>query len=161
MNHNGQEHDEQEEPVVEEARENVIVAVSQLAGINLVENLHEDEGLEADSVELSLQTHCVLRARRLYSVERSVLLAIALGVDKRGVSIVIEAKPVFAACKNKEHNDNLVESLAEDVPPHDFVHNLVGFGFRFAVEKILAGRLSSEGESCKGIHNQVDPKHLN
>jgi len=59
-----------------------------------------------------------------------------------------------------EQDDNLVDGMAEDVAPHNSVNNaiiaLVGETF----EQGFAGRLSREGKRCQGVHDQVDPEHL-
>ena len=50
----GEDYDEDEHEVVEEVGEHVELSLSELTCVDLVEELHEDEGLEDDSVALNL-----------------------------------------------------------------------------------------------------------
>lgn len=54
LNHEAENHDDDEPSVVAEAFEDVVVLVTELTSIDLVEELHEDEALEDNGVELAL-----------------------------------------------------------------------------------------------------------
>jgi len=130
--------DTDEEEVVEESSEYVVLELADLAGVDLVEDLHEDERVEDQS-------------------EVSQLIIVVI----EGGSFGILNAEYFLACEqqNKEHND-LVEGLAGNVAEHnrsdDGVTSWVGLVFK----ELVAGRLSGKGEGTAGVHDQVDPKHL-
>ena len=50
LNNPGCDEDQEEERVVEEAAENIVLLGPKLASVDLVEDLHANEGLENDSV---------------------------------------------------------------------------------------------------------------
>lgn len=60
---------------------------------------------------------------------------------------------------NDEH-DHLVDGVTEDVSPHDIGDDLSVLMVRRSLENILFRRLGGECESSEGVHDKVDPEHL-
>lgn len=54
LDHNGDDQDENEERVVKEVLEDVDLGLFQLSGIDFVEDLHQDESVEEDTVMSSI-----------------------------------------------------------------------------------------------------------
>lgn len=62
---------------------------------------------------------------------------------------------------NDDQNNDLIESMSKDVSPHKFGHDWCIFVIRLSSENIISWWFSGESESCEGIHDKVDPEHLN
>ena len=58
-------------------------------------------------------------------------------------------------------DEDLEGALSDDVLPHVGSNQALEARIRFAFEKVITGRLSCEGERGQGVHDQIDPKHLN
>lgn len=136
----GEDSDQQEHPVVKESCENVVVGIAQLSWVHLVEALHENESLEHNSVELSLLAQSIVNAIG----DCRVGIAELLGVDKRSVLGINESEPFVTAEENQEHDKNLIESLSENVSPHDGADNHGVTFVRRAIKQSLIWRLSSK-----------------
>lgn len=50
--------------------------------------------------------------------------------------------------------------MSEDVSPHDLIDDGVRFWIWLSLEDVVHWGLSGQSESTKGIHNKIDPKHL-
>jgi len=61
---------------------------------------------------------------------------------------------------NDDQNNNLIESMSKDVSPHKFRHDWCIFVIRLSSENIISWWFSGKSESSEGIHDKVDPKHL-
>ena len=61
-----------------------------------------------------------------------------------------------------EKNTDLHRSVAQDVAPHRSIddHRVSAF-WHSTLDDVSARWLSSEGQSSKGVHDEVYPKHLN
>ena len=151
----GGDGDHDEEPVVEEGGEDVELAFSQLARVDLVEQLHEHEGLEDDGV------HEDLGGRLLLDPGFSGVCKDLISRGVEGIALLVVDVEDLATLEHehKEGND-LENGLSNNVSPHDWVDNGVSLISGFALEDILIGGLSGKGQSSEGIHNQVDPEHL-
>lgn len=206
--------------VLEDTREDVEFTVLNLTGIELIEELHEHEGLEHHGVmekllgwctqilfvwehdfdviwaftlgfELSV-LHALLPARELLErfnvvfgfvfssllpeLKRSfglikfrgiecIVLKASLG-SIGGVNIFVASSPVNLTnpAWESEHHDNqhddLVNTVAEHIPPHHWSNNKVVFLVRLSLENLIGWWFSSKGQSSEGIHDQVNPQHL-
>lgn len=58
-------------------------------------------------------------------------------------------------------NEDLINSMSDNVSPHDWGNHVLSLSVGFSVEQIWSGFLSGEGERGEGIHDQVNPEHLN
>jgi hypothetical protein len=54
----------------------------------------------------------------------------------------------------------LIETLADNVSPHGCSDYLLISCIGFLEEKFIAGGFSGEGKGCEGVHDEVDPEHL-
>ena len=119
LDRSGENEDKQEEGVVEEATENVEVLRSQLSRVDLVEKLHAHKGLE---------DHCVVR--QLVSNGNLIEFAgLIVDISARGLNRnfiikpfsrirVFKAQDFLAKEQHGDENDNLVESLPNNVTDH-------------------------------------------
>jgi len=149
------EQDDNEHPVVEKVGENVVFALSKLAGVDLVEQLHEDEGLE------NYRVHENLLSGLLYDPALTKVGFNLLKGGVEGIRLIVNDVEHFATPEEEdEKDDDLEDSLANDVSPHDGVDNHVSLSGGLADKNCIAGGLSSEGKSSESVHDQVDPEHL-
>ena len=58
-------------------------------------------------------------------------------------------------------NDNLQASLKNDIFPHVGSDEVLESGVRGSLEEIITWGFSGEGEGGEGVHDEVDPEHLN
>lgn len=209
--------------------EDVEFSFLDLTSVDLVEELHEDEGLEDHGVVKELlgwiatllfawvsflgslvvifgacrrivTLHLILPASEfLKGVEVVVLwlvfyLVLGVGIDilpelERPVSlvefagiecivfvaslkwiiwilVVIAGGPVNLAhpaweCEHDNHEDsNLVDSVTEDISPHDWGDDRVVLIVWLSLEDLHGWWFSGKGESAEGVHDQVNPEHL-
>lgn len=70
LDEDGEDEDDEEEGVVEEVLENVDFRRLQLTGIDLVEDLHQDETVEEDAVVLSAINSPLLNADRRLDAQK-------------------------------------------------------------------------------------------
>ena len=109
--HNGRAQDyAQEQKVVKEPMENVVLFGFELAGVDLVEELEEDEGVEDDGVVLGFLGWGEGAVDGVDDIEG---YALVVGVAEEAVALEEE---------DDEHG-YLEEPLSEDVSPHNFGHN--------------------------------------
>lgn len=169
LNDEGQDRDANEPSIVAETSEDVEVLVTKLTGVDLVEELHEDESLEHNGVELAL-----LRSRIEEDIQLSgcsgtssesklflLCINVLLVVVEWLILLVDEPEEILSDAEKKDQDDELVESLSEDVSPHDCIDDLGGLACWLAIQEGIIRRLSGKGECSEGVHDQVDPKHLN
>ena len=95
--------DEQEEEVVEEPSEWVVLLFSDFPGVELVEDLHEDESVENDGIQ-SLSVCAFNWSGSVWDVQ------------------VPES---WASKLEEEHDEELVSSNSHDLSPHVSVHDWV------------------------------------
>lgn len=153
----GADQDDDEHPVVEELSKHVILSLAQLARVDLVEELHEDEGLEDDGVNLNLTSGLLQHPRGLLGVSVELLL----GRVEGPALLVLNSEDISAFEHKDEKNDDLEDRLSKDVSPHDGVDDGIILLLGLTVEDLLSiRRLSSEGKGGEGVHNQVNPEHL-
>ena len=69
-------------------------------------------------------------------------------------------KIIFTFEENSTEHDNLKNALTDDVFPHLRGNQIFEFGVRFSLEKLVCGRLSGKGKRGHGVHDEVDPQHL-
>lgn len=152
--------EDNDEPFViqaEEVREYVHLWPAQFAASELVAKGHHHEGVEEDRVVLS---HSDGRCSRAEEV------GIHQVVGWVGV-------PVWDTVKHHNQHKDLVGSLNEDIAPHNFFDNLlilvaadimllvtVFIVVIFFVMMLERGRLCSQTNGSKGIHNEIDPQKL-
>ena len=153
----GADQDDDEHPVVEELSKHVILSLAQLARVDLVEELHEDEGLEDDGVNLNLTSGLLKLPSGLLGVSVELLLG---GVEGPAL-LVLNSEDISAFEHEDEKNDDLEDGLSKDVSPHDGVDDGIVLLLRLTVKDHLSvRRLSSEGKGGESVHDQVDPEHL-
>jgi len=57
--------------------------------------------------------------------------------------------------------DTVINAVEDDSSPHLGSDDVFVSGNRHSCQKFIKGWVSGQGQSCKGIHDQVDPEHLN
>lgn len=81
--------------------------------------------------------------------------------DKLVVEVVIVTSDLLAS-KQDSHDDNqLIGSLANDVPPHNWGDNGFLLRVRWHIKELQVRIFSSKGQCCECVHKQVDPQHFN
>ena len=84
----------------------------------------------------------------------------------RGIGVLVASGPVKLAhpaweSEHDDHKDNdLVDSVAENVSPHDGRNDKVVLLVWLSKENVIGWWFSGKGESAEGIHDQVNPEHL-
>jgi hypothetical protein len=95
---------------------------------------------------------CVVFAASRFGVQWSFVLVTSGPVNLTHLAWEVE---------HDDHEDNdLVDSVAEDVSPHDWGDDEVVLLVWLSKEDVIGWWLSGKGESAEGIHDQVDPEHL-
>ena len=150
MYDDGEDQDELEEPVVEEAGENVELTLSEFTGVDLVEDLHEDEGVEDDGEVL----HLVLVSVPLFGSHVS-------SWEELGLVSVVKSEDVLSSEEEDAKDNSLVNTLSEDVSPHHLGDDGLGSAVWWVVKDSLIGCFGGKSEGSKGVHDQVDPEDLN
>jgi len=155
----GDDRDGNEHPVVEEACENVELTLAEFARVDLVEQLQEDERLEDDGVHEHLRRRLLLNPAHL---KRTLwVLYDFLFRRVEGVTLQIRNAEDVATLEHEDkEDDDLVDSLHDDVAPHDSIDNHIVLVGRLAIKNAFVGRLGGKGQRCEGVHDEVDPKHL-
>ena len=141
----GQDDDGDEQPVVEETTEDVVVHGSKLSWVDFIEDLHEHKGVEDHGIDVeSVGSH-------------SLFLIVVEGC------IISEWKSEDIST-GEEHNDkdgSLIDALTDDVSPHDWGNDDIVSAIGRLVEEVITGGFSSKSEGSEGVHDQVNPEHLN
>lgn len=138
-------HDEPESRIVEKGGEDVDFTGVNDSAVDLVEQVHEDEGVEADGVE-----------------DQSIG-----GLAKRvshGIGDDVEAlveEDEGAEVHQEDHDNDLVEGLHDNLSPDLGKDDLVSSANSVGLLLILFVWFSADGDSSEDIHDQVGPKHLN
>lgn len=57
-------------------------------------------------------------------------------------------------------DDNLIDGMSENISPHDLVDDGSRFGVWSSVQNIVHWWLGCQGEGTEGIHDKVNPEHL-
>lgn len=131
----GDDDDHPEHAVGEDVLKHVGLVVD-LSGVELVEDLHEDEGVEDEGVVLG-GFGAVAKTATDGDVEEDGTL-----VDE------------------EEEDEELEEGLADDVSEHESGDQGLVLSVGDSVEELLGGELGGEGEGGEGIHDEVDPEEL-
>ena len=64
----------------------------------------------------------------------------------------------------EEHDgqdDAVVDTVEDDSSPHLRSNDIFVSGIRHSCQKFIEGWFGGQGQSCKSVHDQVDPEHLN
>ena len=122
---NGKNNDEKEEQVVEETLEN-IVDLAQLTGVDLVEHLHEHEGMENEGIVLNL----------LIVHHLNCLTINCYSVVEINTLIILKSEDLFATKEKGHKYDDLEESLTNDISPHVICNDLVVSGVGLSLKKV-------------------------
>ena len=134
---------------------NVVVSFSKLARVDLVKELHEDEGLEDDCVHEDLGGRLLLDPTFSW-----VLCNLFFGGIER-IRLLVGHVEDFTTLEHKdEQDDNLIDGLTNNVSPHDRVDDGVRLVGGLSKEDRVIGRFGSQGKGSEGVHDQVHPKHL-
>ena len=124
----------------------VIVFLTKLARVDLVEELHEDEGLEDDRVHQHLGGSFERLNGTIVNESNEVFSAPFCGLSFSVIEIValLEINVEHAATTEKKHekDNDLEDRLSNDVSPHDTVDNSVRFQGGLTFEKIILRGLS-------------------
>jgi hypothetical protein len=126
------EHNADEEPVAKYALKHIDLVI-EASVIEDVEDLHPDEDIEDEGVELEL----------------------LVGIRE------IVAEDVATSEVEHEDNGELVDVLTGDLLPHGRGDEGLVATLRWAVQDLVGRRIGSEGEGGERVHDQVDPKKLN
>ena len=133
-------HDKNEEIVDEEVRKDIYFRFLQFPCIEEVENLKEHKYIEE-----KCQVHSLLRAPNLELVLREMR----------------NSKELVAFEEHDGQDDAVVDTVEDDSSPHLGSNDVLMSGVRHSCQKFIEGWIGGQGQSCKGVHDQVDPKHLN
>ena len=76
-------------------------------------------------------------------------------------SATVDIKQLLTIEEDPKHHSELVESLPEDVLGHGGGYQRRGSAVRFSQQQLWSRELRSEGQTGEGVHDQVDPEHLN
>lgn len=115
LDSNGEDNDEDEKIIVEESREDVVLVGSKFTRIDLVEDLHEDKGIEDDGEVNSLLVVLEHEISELLSSH-------AFGYRVSGlesIDIIGESEHLLAEEDQANENSGLVDALSKNVTPHD------------------------------------------
>lgn len=129
------EGDEAEERIVEEVRERVEFMVK-FPHVDLVDKLHQDEGVENNAAEL---------------------------VGVCGMSAVVDGlkiEPGRALQHQQRQHSELVEGVAEHVPPHLALDEGGAARIGLSLEQLGGRRFGGESERGEGVVDEVDPQDL-
>lgn len=117
-----QEEDGNESKVVAESSEHVVFVVQQLSGINHVEDLHEDKGLEHNGVDMALVGGLVqdqsVSHDSLWVGQCKVIKPFLINIERIRV-LVRQVEPVSAEEQEEKENNDLIDGMSHDVSPHD------------------------------------------
>jgi len=99
----------------------------------------------------------------ILSVEWVVLNAFGgIGLREfKAWNIVWFAEDSLAQENDQGDNDRLVDGVSENVSPHDFSNDGSVLVIWLSLKNGVIWWLSSQSKSGEGIHDQVDPEHLN
>mmetsp|Transcript_13465 Transcript_13465/g.32026 ORF Transcript_13465/g.32026 Transcript_13465/m.32026 type:complete len:825 (-) Transcript_13465:799-3273(-) len=131
-------HDAEEPVVLGDALKHIPLAI-ELAGVKLVEELHENERVEQEG-----------------EVNRGRVGVSRLAPARRD----LEGVHVLAVGQNPQDDDQLVEALAKHVEPHLARNDGAVAAIRLALELRLRRALGRERKRGERIHNEVYPEHL-
>ena len=131
------EFNEDEHGVVAEIFKDIDLVSLELSGIDFIEDLHEDESVEDNSV--------------MYGVFGGPMLVLNTRGDIQDLGA--EEK------KNDQHN-NLIDGLTKDISPHDTIDEVLVSAIGLSLEEFIFGGFSGKGQRSKGIHDKIDPEHL-
>jgi hypothetical protein len=106
LHYNRAQDDSEEEEIVEETVEDIVLLGSDLPGIDLIEDLHEDEGVEDQTEVLGFLSGGEGTVDRINDEEWDI-------------GIVGIAEHLFAAKKQHKQDCDLEDSLPHNVSPHD------------------------------------------
>ena len=156
MDNEGQNKDEEEHEIVEETIEHVVFLLTKLTSVDLIEKLHENEGLENNSVSLDFCRGLIQFPFGSARVSSNIFLG---GVEWI-VILIFYVEKITHLVHEYEKDGNLKNGLTNDVSPHNSVDNGIGFFRGHAVEKEIIRRLSSESKGSECVHDQVNPEKL-
>lgn len=137
-----------------DACEYIVLFVSELACIDLVEQLHEYKQLECNCVNMELRSGIT---DFNHALELGVLVHIRLSHVHSHVRWVLVAQDLSAKEKRDEDSNDLVESLTKYITPHDGVNDLIITLVRLSLQKIVSRGFCGKGQGSEGVHNQIDP----
>lgn len=122
-----------EEPVVPEHAFEDVQLVVKSPVVKLIENLHPNEGVENDSVELQLT---------FVGAETAPEKLVASEVEHKG-------------------DGKLVNGLSNNHLPHSHSEKRCTLGDGLAVENLFCRGVSCKCEGSKRVHDQINPEQLN
>jgi hypothetical protein len=73
---------------------------------------------------------------------------------------VVMGKSSLANEDNDDQNNDLINSMSEDISPHNFVHDGVIFVHWLSFKNVFSWWFSGKSKGGKGVHDKVNPKHL-
>ena len=131
--------------------------------IDLIEKLHKYEGLEHHSVKFaffgSLEEHCLISCRVSWVVFDK-LVDLILVVVEWVTCGKFESEYLGSKDKHTHKNNQLIDTLSDNVSPHCSIDNLSGLSHWLAVQKSIMGWLSSKSKGSESVHDEINPKHL-
>jgi len=134
---NGEDHDNPESDVAEDSTED-IQFVSKFTRVDLVEQLAEDKGVEDDG---GLDSVVIFSPSRLLEGQSKL----------RNAGREVQ--------EDKKDND-LEGGLSNDVSPHSRSDNSFEPSVWLSLEEFGGWSFSGKSQSSHGVHDQVNPKHL-
>ena len=126
------EYNANEEPVAKDTLKHIDLII-EASVVENVKNLHPDEDVEDEGVELQLLI-CV----------REVI-----------------TEDISASEVEDKDDGKLVDVLASDLLLHGRCDERLIAALRWAIQNLIGRRIGSEGEGGEGVHDQVHPQKLN
>ena len=76
-------------------------------------------------------------------------------------SATVDIEQLLTIEEDTKHHSQLVEGLAEDILGHGGGYQRRGSAVRFSQQQVWSWKLCGESKAGEGVHDQVDPEHLN
>lgn len=150
LDYNGQKDHKCKEEVVEETSEHVVFLVSEFSGVDFIEDLAEDEGVE---------DHCVVEGL-LSGNHGSVCLRYVERCQTNFGRVVSVTKDLFASKEHGQKKSGLIKGLSHDVSPHNWGDNEFSSLVGFSSQQVFSRWFSCKCECSESIHDKVNPEHL-
>mmetsp|Transcript_8943 Transcript_8943/g.20555 ORF Transcript_8943/g.20555 Transcript_8943/m.20555 type:complete len:277 (+) Transcript_8943:730-1560(+) len=153
LKNEGDDENDKEVVVVEEAREDVDFVVD-LAAVDFVEELEEYKNIEDDSEVLSRQELVVAGIQFL---NRGVAVSARLHVAR---ATALDIKHGVALPHQHAENDELVQGMENHVAEHGLGEQRAVATVGLAVQQRVGGALRGERKGSKRVHDEVHPQEL-
>lgn len=145
------------------------------AAVDEIEDLHHHEGIEDEGEVAGVDTQGI-EGSFVVSISRNsddsatadsasylavVPFPLRVGREVLGIEAVDFLRDEGLPCEDEDADDNdLEDGLPDDVFHHVSGNDVVVAAVRLAFQKLVSRSLGSESKGGKGVHDEVDPQHL-